>query len=390
MAVTESKLKSLHGKKRNATIELSDRDGLVASIGKSGKISWVYRYRFNKQQKRIVIGYYPALNIVEARERLIPFAKVLIEGHDPKHLITSKKIVTLDDCAEQYTLYKLPSLRPNTQKLWLSNFSAHINNKKFPHDVQKARFEYWLSYFDNIAKQTSRVNAGAIYKSIRSLLNWCKSRNMIQSSIVFDIDLKAIGEPPKRGESNLTWEEIRLFWQLVNQSIGTPALKGCVKLLLIFGARNTEIREAHKSEFDLINDIWTLPAERSKTKKAIRRPIPALAKRIIEDLFETYPDNELLIPGQHRGLSMTTHAVARFVARTWMKMHKDHRTVKFTAHDFRRTLSTRLSELGVLPHVTEKMLGHELRGIMAVYNKHDWLDEQRAAYNLYCDNILKH
>lgn len=40
-------------------------------------------------------------------------------------------------------------------------------------------------------------------------------------------------------------------------------------------------------------------------------------------------------------------------------------------HDFRRTLVTRLSEMNVEPHVTERMLGHELGGIMSVYNKHD-------------------
>ncbi len=43
-----------------------------------------------------------------------------------------------------------------------------------------------------------------------------------------------------------------------------------------------------------------------------------------------------------------------------------------------------------MPHVTEKMLGHELGGVMAVYNKHDWLDEQRDAYELYADKIFWH
>lgn len=51
---------------------------------------------------------------------------------------------------------------------------------------------------------------------------------------------------------------------------------------------------------------------------------------------------------------------------------------------------TNLSGEGVAPHVTEKMLGHELTGVMAVYNKHDWLDEQKEAYELYADKILWH
>lgn len=51
---------------------------------------------------------------------------------------------------------------------------------------------------------------------------------------------------------------------------------------------------------------------------------------------------------------------------------------------------TNLSGEGVAPHVTEKMLGHELTGVMAVYNKHDWLDEQKEAYELYAEKIMWH
>lgn len=43
-----------------------------------------------------------------------------------------------------------------------------------------------------------------------------------------------------------------------------------------------------------------------------------------------------------------------------------------------------------MPHVTEKMLGHELGGVMAVYNKHDWLVEQKEAYELYADKVFFH
>ncbi|MDA6766638.1 hypothetical protein ACQ9AQ_18950, partial [Escherichia coli] len=59
-------------------------------------------------------------------------------------------------------------------------------------------------------------------------------------------------------------------------------------------------------------------------------------------------------------------------------------------HDFRRTLVTRLSEMNVEPHVTERMLGHELGGIMSVYNKHDWIEAQRKAYELHADKLFWH
>ncbi|WP_236798065.1 hypothetical protein [Aliivibrio fischeri] len=56
-------------------------------------------------------------------------------------------------------------------------------------------------------------------------------------------------------------------------------------------------------------------------------------------------------------------------------------------YDFKRSLSTDASELGVMPHVVEKMLGHELGGVLSVYNKHDWLDEQLKAYECYAKKM---
>jgi len=389
MAITDTKLKALHGKKRDHTIELSDRDGLVASIGKSGKISWVLRYRFGGGQKRLTIGSYPALSIIEAREKLVLYNKALIDGRDPKHLSVARQTVTLDDCTKEWLSIKVGTLRTATQTLYKSQVNKHINNASFPHDVQKAYFEDWLTYFDRIAKQTSRVNSGAIFKTVKSILKWSRSRNLIQSSVLFDMDLSAVGESPLKGQRNLQIDEVGLLWNIVNQSHGSPALKACVKLLIIFGARNTEIREANRNEFDLVNNIWTLPSSRSKTGRAVRRPIPKLAIDIINELSDTYGDTGLLIHGKNRGSSLTTHAVARFISRSWSKLHAQYNIDKFVAHDFRRTLSTRLSEQGILPHVTEKMLGHELGGIMATYNKHDWIEEQVKGYELWCGIILK-
>jgi len=146
------------------------------------------------------------------------------------------------------------------------------------------------------------------------------------------------------------------------------------------GARNGEIREAERSEFDLENALWVLPKKRSKTKRAIRRPLSTKSIELIRalDLIYGY-DRKHLIEGDIKGAPLTTHSINRFVNR----MNNHLKYEPFVPHDFRRTISTRLSENKVMPHVTEKMLGHELGGIMAIYNKHDWIDEQREAYQQY-------
>lgn len=54
----------------------------------------------------------------------------------------------------------------------------------------------------------------------------------------------------------------------------------------------------------------------------------------------------------------------------------------WTIHDLRRTARTNFSEL-TEPHVAELMLGHKLPGVWQVYDKHNYIEEQRRAYALW-------
>ena len=51
----------------------------------------------------------------------------------------------------------------------------------------------------------------------------------------------------------------------------------------------------------------------------------------------------------------------------------------WTAHDLRRTFSTRNHEMGVPPYVVEKMLNHTFDGMMSVYNHATYDAERRKA-----------
>lgn len=384
MALTESKLQALHGKKNKSTKLVPDRDGLYASCGLNGKVSWVFRYRYEGKQQRLTFGTYPAINLVDAREKVTGFTRNLIDGEDPKSNRDKQQPVYIDECATEWLSKKVSGLRDNTQILYNSHAKIYFTRKFFGCDVQTARRDQWVNFFDRITDKTSAVNAGTVLKSLKTMLRWCKERSMITGSEALDISLSSVGERSKQGQRNLQMHEVGLLWSLVQRSKATPAIKSCVKLLLIFGARNSEIREADRREFDLERRLWTLPADRSKTGKELRRPIPDKAAAIISELDDAYGYGGYLIPGQHRGTCMTTYSLNRFIRRLRANMMDTDEIPPFTPHDFRRTISTRLSEQGILPHVTEKMLGHELGGIMAVYNKHDWIDDQREAYELWC------
>lgn len=60
----------------------------------------------------------------------------------------------------------------------------------------------------------------------------------------------------------------------------------------------------------------------------------------------------------------------------------------FVVHDFRRTCETRLARLGFNQEVRDAVLGHAKPGLQRTYNKHDYLDEKRAALEAYGAHIM--
>lgn len=52
----------------------------------------------------------------------------------------------------------------------------------------------------------------------------------------------------------------------------------------------------------------------------------------------------------------------------------------FTVHDLRRTCRSLLASLGVPSHIAERCLNHKLKGVEGIYNRHDYLNERREAF----------
>jgi integrase len=63
-------------------------------------------------------------------------------------------------------------------------------------------------------------------------------------------------------------------------------------------------------------------------------------------------------------------------------------------HDLRRTAATGMARLNFPPHVVDKVLNHvsgTIRGVAAVYNRFEYLEERRAAleaWGRYVENLV--
>jgi integrase len=61
-------------------------------------------------------------------------------------------------------------------------------------------------------------------------------------------------------------------------------------------------------------------------------------------------------------------------------------------HDLRRTCVSGMARLGVAPHVADKILNRQsgtISGVAAVYQRHEFLVERRAALDLWATHISR-
>jgi integrase len=60
------------------------------------------------------------------------------------------------------------------------------------------------------------------------------------------------------------------------------------------------------------------------------------------------------------------------------------------AHDIRRSVATRMADLGIQPHIIEEILNHRSghrRGVAGIYNRSAYEREVRAALTMWDDHI---
>jgi integrase len=178
-------------------------------------------------------------------------------------------------------------------------------------------------------------------------------------------------------ERVLTNAEIVKFWRACD-ALDAPAGQ-CLKLLLLTGCRLNEIAMLARAEVD--GDTITIPSARSKNKLAHMVPLPPLARDILHSVKTS---TDLYFTGK-RGKPLGPWSRIKAALDRHMQPESP-----FVVHDLRRTVSTGMNALGILPATVEAVLNHTSgtrAGVAGTYNVHHYLPEKTAALARWSDHI---
>jgi integrase len=161
-----------------------------------------------------------------------------------------------------------------------------------------------------------------------------------------------------------------------------------VQLCILTGQRRSEIAWLRRSHFTL--GTLTVPAALAKNNREHMMPVGPRVKGIVEAISHK---GDLLFPAL-RGDKVFGGWSKQKITLDDKISESGHTIAPWTLHDLRRTFATNLAALGVRLEVTERLLNHvsgSLGGIVAVYQKHNWMPEMREAvlkWEARLDHIL--
>lgn len=210
-------------------------------------------------------------------------------------------------------------------------------------------------------RKGSKTNAKHVFDYARSMLNWAEDEKLAPDyrSPLRGKKVKRVSFPRDRV---LTVEEIRAFWNRLGETAIPEGDRIALRLQLLLGQRIGEILAMRKAEIDREEKVWRIPASRAKNGKAHVVPLPPMARKLIYERM-------LQVEWQHlfpnsAGSTRTSQNLGNVLQ--WAQpvfgfKSTDGKAAPFTTHDLRRTMNSRLRDLGVPEDVRSAALNQSGR-----------------------------
>jgi integrase len=387
-------------------------DALVPGFGirvtDKGQRSFILiaRYPGYTSPARRRLGEYGALTLEAAREKARAWIELVHKGIDP---------ALVEERAKAEAMRKQKNTFAAVAEDWFKDkLPAERKGKEVERDVRKEFMPVWgkrpitdITDLDvlsiiNAKKRTAPSQARNLLGHIKRLFLWAMDQRCygLAASPCDRLRATKIIGNRTRGERILSDDELLALWRAASRM---PYPHGPVyQILMLTALRLNEVADARKNEFDWKNNLWTIPAERMKGKngKAQAHVVP-----LTDDLQAVLKALPQFKKGPY--LFSTNFGEKPAWMSDWIKKRTDQQMLltlrdlavqggddpdavelkRWTNHDIRRTVRSKLSRLKIAEEVREAVLGHARPGIKGTYDLYDYLDEKREALQLWAARL---
>ncbi len=406
---------------------VGDGDGLFLRIRPNGTKTWLVEYEFNGRRTRYTVGVYQRegaqgnsisdwlrhgrLSLHQARAVAGNWKDARRAGHDPvaeweAELAREREIEAAARAAKE-----AESARLTVSQVIETFMARHMAGKKSAAAI-RYRLDRLAEYLgerkigevprkeviaalDKIADgqregKTAKQLAGEVLVQAKRLWRFAEARELVAVSCIERLTRKDFDARPVKREVTLRLDELAEVWRALDdpeRCKSDPVTIAAMKLLILTGQREREVTDALWAEFDLEAGLWKIPAARTKKDRAHLVHLAPLAVAILKEL------KKLTGAGRHVFASPLRPGQAvygRSVNNALLTLFKRNALPNVTpcvVHDFRRTLITRLPDLGFEPFIGHKIANHVLPGVLAHYNHNAYEAQREAALRAWAERI---
>jgi integrase len=358
--------------------------GLVFRVSSANVRSYVLSYRVNGKLARKVIGYYPEMDLAEARR----LAQEIKDGANPAVVRGEAKAeepegLTFGGLAESYIA------RGMVHRTGTRAGQPHKNAAKTERLIRKEILPAWggravasltkkdaTALTDAIIDRGSASTANVVHQTYHAIMNWAVRRGEVDAN-----PFSLMGLPAAKIERDrvLSPNEIKAIWDgcyLMGYPFGPM-----YRLLLLTGQRRDEVSGLLWGELDLDARVWRIPGDRTKNGLPHDLPLSSLAMQEIENLPRfTAGDYVFTTTDGEKPVSGFSKSKRRLDRYSGMK--------NWRGHDLRRCVRIGMAELGIPEIVAERVLNHaEQNTLVRTYNRHHYLEEKREALERWAGHV---
>ncbi|HUP92000.1 MAG TPA: tyrosine-type recombinase/integrase [Solimonas sp.] len=377
--------------------------GLYLRVLPSGSKLWYYRYRNDAGADTWVpLGAaYPEQSIKKAAARAAELRAAMAEGRDPLSLHRQAQEARKEQArvaAGEYTLSALADRwysRKIAKKHRRPEQVRHRLDKHLIPAIGKSDIRKILpvEIADAVMKiaDKSPVMANRVLRDAKAIFAFAVGSGLLTFSPAAQLTRKAVGTKEEARDRTLSFTEIRALVRFLDDErtakrAMSAQARCCLMVLVLTGQRIGETLLTEWAHLDRQAGIWTLPAANTKNGTAHTVHIAPQLDAVYAEMRKITRKSRYVFAAVNDVAEplvrdVVTRALARALADESLKV------AKFTCHDLRRTFVSRLGDLGVLPHIGEKLINHKLGGVLQVYQRGDYFPERKAALTLWADKI---
>jgi integrase len=350
--------------------------GFGCRVSQGGSKTFVLVHGDNRE--RTTIGHYPIISLAQAREEA---KRILAERTLGK---LRPKSVAWDVARDAFLKEWAAKNRPRTVADYTRRLKLHFPFGK--KHLDEITYDDIMRRLAKLAKTPSEQSHAVMV--VKIFLRWAHKppRRYMPTNPTEGMTVikhasrtRVLSEP-----------ELAAILRVVSGAEDPHSL--VVHILAATGQRSGEVSRLQWSWINREEKIITFPG--AVTKNHREHIIPY--GRVVENILARVPisDSDYVFPAsrEHVRNKPTTTFQGWTKGQLWL--NEKSGVVGWRRHDLRRTFATRLAEMGVDPHIIERLLNHvtgTLSPIALVYNRAKYIEQMRSAISLwdvYLANLL--